>query len=80
VYNTRGELHNRSMFSAAREESRMARDEFRIAGGEPHMARGERRMTSDCCLPEKSIHRSVHTHSQLNSNISGLVVLFENIE
>jgi len=44
-------LHDRSLSSVARDESRMARDESR--------------MTGDYCRPEESIHRCVRTHSHL---------------
>jgi len=66
-------LHDRSLSSVARDESRMARDESRMTGGEP-------RMTGDCCRPEKSIHRCVRTHSHLYSYIYGLVALLDNIQ
>jgi hypothetical protein len=59
-------LHDRSLSSAARDESRMA-------GGEP-------RMTGDCCRPERSINRCVRTHSHLYSYIYGLVALLDNIQ
>ena len=62
----KGLLHDRSLSSVARDESRMA-------GGEP-------RMTGDCCRPEKSIHRCVRTHSHLYSYIYGLVALLDNIQ
>jgi hypothetical protein len=66
-------LHDRSLSSVARDESRMARDESRMAGGEP-------RMTGDYCRPEESIHRCVCTHSHLYSYIYGLVALLDNIQ
>ena len=66
-------LHDRSLSSVARDESRMARDESRMAGGEPHM-------TGDYCPPEESIHRCVRTHSHLYSYIYGLVALLDNIQ
>jgi len=56
-------LHDRSLSSVARDESRMA-------GGKP-------RMTGDHCLPEESIHRCVRTHSHLYSYIYGLVALLD---
>ena len=68
-----GVLHDRSLSSVARDESRMARDESRMTGGEP-------RMTGDCCRPEKSIHRCIRTHSHLYSYIYGLVALLDNIQ
>ena len=66
-------LHDRSLSSVARDESRMA-------GGEPRMVGGEPRMTGECCRPEKSIHRCVRTHSHLYSYIYGLVALLDNIQ
>jgi len=66
-------LHDRSLSSVARDESRMARDESRMARGEP-------RMTGDYCRPEESIHRCVRTHSHLYSYIYGLVALLDNIQ
>jgi hypothetical protein len=57
-----GVLHDRSLSSVARDESRMARDESR-------MARDESRMAGDYCGPEKSIHTCVRTHSHLYSYI-----------
>jgi len=66
-------LHDRSLSSVARDESRMA-------GGEPRMAGGEPRMTGDYCRPEESIHRCVRTHSYLYSSIYGLVALLDNIQ
>jgi hypothetical protein len=59
-------LHDRSLSSVARDESRMA-------GGEP-------RMTGDYCLPEESILGCVRTHSHLYSYIYGLVALLDNIQ
>jgi len=66
-------LHDRSLSSEARDESRMARDESRMARDEP-------RMTGDYCRPEESIHRCVRTHSHLYSYIYGLVALLDNIQ
>jgi hypothetical protein len=51
-----GVLHDRSLSSVARDESRMARDESR-------MARDESRMARDYCRPAESIHTCIHTHS-----------------
>ena len=62
-------LHDRSLSSVARDESRMARDESRMARDESHMARDESRMAGDYCRPDKSIHRCVRTHSHLYSYI-----------
>jgi len=59
-------LHDRSLSSVARDESRMTRDESRMAG--------------DYCRPDKSIHRCVRTHSHLYSYIYGLVALLDNIQ
>jgi hypothetical protein len=59
-------LHDRSLSSVARDESRMARD--------------EPRMTGDYCRPEESIHRCVRTHSHLYSYIYGLVALLDYIQ
>ena len=61
-----GVLHDRSLSSVARDESRMARDELR--------------MTGDYCRPEESIHRCVRTHSHLYSYIYGLVALLDYIQ
>ena len=51
-----------------------------MAGDDSHIAGGESRMTGDCCRPEGSIHRCVHTHSHLYSHIYGLVALLDNIQ
>jgi len=59
-------LHDRSLSSVARDESRMARDESR--------------MTGDYCRPEESIHRCVCMHSHLYSYMYGLVALLDNIQ
>jgi len=59
-------LHDRSLSSVARDETRMARD--------------EPRMTGDYCRPEESIHRCVRTHSHLYSYIYGLVALLDYIQ
>jgi len=61
-----GVLHDRSLSSVARDESRMARD--------------EPRMTGDYCQPEESIHRCVRTHSHLYSYIYVLVALLDYIQ
>jgi len=42
---------------------------LRMAGDESHMAGVESHMTGDCCLPEGSIHRCIHTHLYLYSHI-----------
>jgi len=73
-------LHDRSLSSVARDETRMARDEPRMARDESRMAGGEPHMTGDCCRPEKSIHRCVGTHSHLYSYIYGLVALLDKIQ
>ena len=59
-------LHDRSLSSVARDESRMARD--------------KPRMTGDYCRPEESIPRCVRTHSHLYSYIYGLVALLDYIQ
>ena len=59
-------MHDRSLSSVARDESRMARDESRMAG--------------DYCRPDKSIPRCVRTRSHLYSYIYGLVALLDNIQ
>jgi hypothetical protein len=64
-----GVLHDRSLSSVARDESRMARDESRMARDESHMSRAESRMAGDYSRPDKSIHRGVRTHSHLYSYI-----------
>jgi len=75
-----GVLHDRSLSSVARDESRMARDESRMARDESRMARDESRMAGDYCRPDKSIHRCVRTHSHMYSYIYGLVALLDNIQ
>jgi hypothetical protein len=67
-----GALHNRSLSSAARDESRITRYESLMARDEP-------RMTGDYCWPEESIHRCVCTHSHLYSYIYGLMALLDYI-
>jgi len=77
-----GVLHDWSLSSMARDESRMARDESRMARDESRMARDqsgmardEPCMTGDYCQPEESVHRCVRTHSHLYSYIYDLVAL-----
>jgi hypothetical protein len=65
-----GVLHDRSLCSVARDESRMARDESRMTRDEPCMTR-------DYCRPEESTHRCVCMHSHLYSCIFGLVALLD---
>jgi hypothetical protein len=66
-------LHDRSLSSAARDESCMASDES-------CMARDKPRMTGDYCRPEASIHRCVRTYSHLYSYIYDLVALLDYIQ
>jgi hypothetical protein len=75
-----GVLHDWSLSSVARDESRMARDESRMARDESRMARDEPCMTRDYCRPEESIHRCVSTHSQSYSYIYGLVALLDYVQ
>jgi hypothetical protein len=70
-------LHDRSLSSVARDESRMARDESRKAIDESRMFRNQSHMTADYCWPEVSIHRCVRTQSHLYLYIYGLVALLD---